>query len=177
MSQIEELQGRITAAMARIDAGASALAARSQASEPSPDLVQALEDERSANAQLEERLRALTAQHNDEIAALRVDLDQSSEIDGLKSQLDALDQAMGQLDTDLQQLREANGQLRASNAALRAANQEGVGDPDLINEALQADLDGLRTAHAAEIAEVGVVLAKLKPLLADAGVVTEGEDA
>jgi chromosome segregation ATPase len=177
MSQIEELQGRITAAMVRIDAGVSALAGRAQDSASGPDLADALEQERRANALLEDRLRALHAQHDDEIAALRVELDRSAEIDGLKSQLTMLDQAMGQLDMDLQRLREANDKLRASNSALRSANENGVGEPELINSALEAELEGLRAAHATELAEVGVVLAKLKPLLADVEGLPEGEEA
>lgn len=177
MSQIEELQGRITAAMARIDAGTRVLAGRAEDAAPEPDLAAALEEERRTSTQLEDRLRALRAEHDDRIAALKAELDRSKEIEALKVELAAFDQAMGQLDMDLQRLREANEQLRASNAALRTANENGVGKPRLINKAMLAELEALRATRATEVAEVGVVLAKLKPLLADAGGLPEGEDA
>ena len=53
MSQIEELHGRITAAMARIS---TALATLSEKDGGSSELAAALEEEKLANAQLEERL-------------------------------------------------------------------------------------------------------------------------
>lgn len=177
MSQIEELQGRIAAAMARIDAGVSVIAGRAQDQAEAPDLADALEEERRANARLEDQLRALQAQHEDDIAQLRTEFDRTAEIDGLNAQLLTLDQALGQLDMDLQRLREANEQLRASNGALRSANENGVGEPELINRALEAEIEGLRAVHATELAEVGAVLAKLKPLLADVDGLPEGEDA
>lgn len=176
MSQIEELQSRITLAMARIDAGVSQIAGRANDSAPEPDLSAALEEERRTSAHLEDRLRALRAEHDDEIAALKADLDRSAEIDALKAELATFDQAMGQLDMDLQRLREANEQLRNSNAALRTANENGVGKPRLINKAMLAELEALRAARATEVAEVGVVLAKLKPLLAEANGLPDGED-
>ncbi|WP_424986816.1 hypothetical protein [Microbulbifer sp. S227A] len=176
MSQIEELQSRITLAMARIDAGVSEIAGQTSDAAPGPDLAAALEEERRASAHLEDRLRALRAEHDDQVAALRADLDRSAEIDALKDQIAQYDQAMGQLDMDLQRLREANEQLRNSNAALRTANENGVGKPRLINKAMLAELEALRAARAAEVAEVGVVLAKLKPLLSEANGVAPAED-
>ncbi|MEY8831171.1 hypothetical protein AB9K34_22585 [Sedimentitalea sp. XS_ASV28] len=176
MSQIEELQSRITLAMARIDAGVSQLAEQTSDTAPGPDLAAALEEERRASAHLEDRLRALRAEHDDEIAALRADLDRATEIEALKDQIAEYDQAVEQLDMDLQRLREANEQLRNSNAALRTANENGVGKPRLINKAMLAELEALRATRATEVAEVGVILARLKPLLGDADGAAETED-
>ncbi len=176
MSQIEELQGRIIAAMERIGTGVSAMAERQLAALPDPGLAQALEEEQLANAQLEERLRALKARHGDELAALRAELDNSAELEALRADLAAQGEAMQRLDTDVQRLRAANEQLRQSNAALRAANESGVGEPDLINRAMQAELDGLRAARATDVAEIGAVLAKLEPLLAGAAAMPKGEE-
>ncbi|APG47139.1 hypothetical protein [Phaeobacter porticola] len=74
-----------------------------------------------------------------------------------------------QLDASLQDLRHSGEQLRSSNAALREANAAGVGDATLINTGLQAEIDDLRAARASDQAEVNAVLAKLEPLLAQAG--------
>lgn len=177
MSQIDDLQSRIAAAMDRIGAGVTALAEREVATAPDPELLQALEDEKLANAQLQERLRALHAKHEQDLAALRAELDNSTELQTLRAELAAQTDAFGRLDMDVQRLRFANDQLRESNAALRAANESGVGEPQLINKAMLAELEGLRAARATDAAEVGAVLARLEPLLANAGNLPEGEDA
>lgn len=176
MSQIEELQSRITAAMERIGAGVTALAERENEAEPDPGLAQALEEEKLANAQLEERLRALKAKHGDDLAALRSELDNSAELEKLRADMDAQSKSMGQLDIDVQRLRQANEQLRQSNAALREANESGVGEPHLINKAMLAELESLRAVRATDAAEAGAVLAKLEPLLAGAESLPEGEE-
>ncbi len=163
MSQIEDLQSRISAAIDRIGAGVEALAAVPASTEPDPDMVAQLEDEKLANAQLEERLRTLRAR-------------QESELEGLKSELNRQSEAMARLDMDVQRLRAANDQLRDSNAALRAANEKGVGEPHLINKAMLAELEALRATRATDVAEAEAVLSKLEPLLAAAGRAEE-EDA
>ncbi len=260
MSQIEELQRRIAAAMDRIGAGVETL---SRLPEPAAvdaeaegvldtDLLAALEDEKLANAQLEERIKTLKARHeveiaqragggDEEIAALRAQLDDAqallaeragaeeaaafaantveelraenevlrirlqsvedteplkAEIERLHAALNETEQAgdlrsendmlraervshgaaMARLDDDLQRLRKANAQLREVNGALREANAAGVGDPTLINQALQAELEALSSARATDLAEAQAVLAQLEPLLAQAELV-EGEEA
>lgn len=165
MSDIEDLQRRIIVAMDRIGTGARALSEQAESGGNSAELQQALEDERLASAQLEERLRALKAKHDDDIIALRSELDQSTEIEGLRGELDGQAQAMARLDMELQRLRAANDQLRNSNAALREANQAGVGEPHLINKAMLAELEGLRAARATDMAEANAILSKLDPLV------------
>ncbi len=149
MTQVEELERRITAALDRIGRGLDTLApaVEAQAVEPAPDnsaeideLKQALEDEKLVSAQLEERIRALHEKND------------------------------ARLDGELQRLRAANDQLREANAALRAANEKGVGEPHLINKAMLAELEGLRAARAADRAETDAILGALAPLLT-------GEDA
>lgn len=76
MSQIEELQRRIVAAMERISASADGLhAAPAGLSAPDPDLQSALDEERLANAQLEERLKSLKERHERETDTMRADLE------------------------------------------------------------------------------------------------------
>ncbi len=72
------------------------------------------------------------------------------------------------LDAQLQSLRATNDQLVHSNAALRAANAEGVGDAELINQSLVAELEGQRAANATDKAEMNAVISRLEPLLAAA---------
>lgn len=176
MSQIEELQSRITAAMARIGSGVELLSQQGGGSaEAERALAEALEEEKLANAQLEERLRGVKVKHDAELQALRAELEKPSATDALQANLDAQAEAMTRLDGDLQRLRQANDQLRDSNAALRAANEAGVGEPHLINKAMLAELEGLRAARATDVAEASAVLARLEPLLADAQIQANGE--
>lgn len=86
------------------------------------------------------------------------------------------DETLIKLDQELTSLRTANDQLVQSNAALRDANAEGVGDPSLINAALQAEIDGLRAANATDRAEMSAVMARLEPLLVDTQNLPQGED-
>jgi len=179
MSQIEELQGRIAAAMERIGAGVTVLSERENGgplgAEQAAALTTALDEEKLANAQLQERLAGLKTKHADEIAALKGALDNSAEMDKMRTDLEAQSVAMARLDMDVHRLRQANDMLRDSNAALRQANEQGVGEPHLINKAMLAELEGLRAARATDAAEASAVLAKLEPLLADAGISVQGQ--
>mgnify|MGYP001627864302 FL=1 len=256
MSEIEELHGRIAAAMDRIGAGLGALEAARDSAGGGEDLAQELEEERLANAQLEERLKKLKAEmaaqqqaapavmggmssDSSELEALRAEVEMlrnevgnPDEAAGLKAEvarltaaLDAANDAPAEtgpleeritelttensalhaeitslqdrlatagngaaqapaadrdaelarqnemlvtLDNELQRLRTANEELTAANEALRAASAQGVADPDLINKAMEAEIEGLRAAQATDQAQVNAVLARLEPLLAGA---------
>ncbi|WP_243264730.1 hypothetical protein [Sulfitobacter sp. DSM 110093] len=150
MSELEEYQRRITAAMDRMAKGLDQLNAAP--AEPDEDIVQALEDERQANAQLTERLKGLKESHQSDLAVLR-------------EQMDFNDDRMTQLDMDVQRLRQANEQLSAACEQLRLANAEGLADPKLIDTAVIAELESLRATRAIEMAEIDAVLTALAPLV------------
>jgi chromosome segregation ATPase len=162
MDNIDELQRRITVAMDRVAQGLDRIGSAPQA--PDPEMVQALEDERTANAQLTERVRALKTKSDTEAA-------------GLRARVEEADARMAQLDVEVQRMRHANAELTEACAALRDANAKGVADPHLINKAMLAELEGLRAARAADVAESSAILAALTPLLdtaTDAPAPTEG---
>ena len=150
MSDIDELQRRITAAMDRIAAGVSA--AGGTGGTDSAALTRAVEEETLANAQLTERLRTLSARHD-------------AAVQDAKTAREAADARVTALDLELQRLRKVNDQLRQSNTDLRNANQEGVGDPHLINAAMMAELEALRATRAADVAEATSIISALTPLL------------
>ena len=156
MSQIDELERRITAALDRVARGAAALADRPAGADPAEieRLTQALEDERLANAQLTERVRKLKETMDDAGAETRAELEQTREM-------------VRSLDAELQKMREIARQLRENNEALRAANAEGVGEPHLINSGLRGELEALRAERATERAEAAAVLDALAPLMDD----------
>lgn len=247
MSQIEELQGRIAAALDRIGGGVETLAARDApaATAAADDLAMALEEERLANAQLGERIKTIKARHEADMQALRDELDTSGQVEALRAdaarlgseaeaaraearraetqaseakaatgrasaeidrlkaevarltadlaeatraealraEMEALRRETGaqadvlaRLDMDMQRVRFSNDQLREVNAALRDSNAAHVGEPHLINKAMLAELEGLRAARAADVAEAGAVLKKLETLLSQAANLPDGEE-
>lgn len=159
MSDIEEMQGRIMAAMERASRGLEKLAI---AQEAGPDQTQELEEERLANAQLTERVKSLKARLDSETADIQAKLDAAEK---KLAQTEKAEARMRDLDVELQRVRRANAQLSDACAALREANAEGVGDPHLINKAMMAELDALRAARKAETAEADAILQALSPLV------------
>ncbi len=159
MSNIDEVQGRIIAAMERASRGLEKLTA---VKDDAPDLAQALEDERLANAQLTERVKALKGRLETDVAEMQSKLD-AAEARANKAQMD--EARVKKLDVQLQQVRRANGQLTDACAALREANAQGVGEPHLINKAMLAELEALRAARSADIAEADAILSALTPLV------------
>jgi|TARA_B110000908_G_scaffold171145_1_gene232879 chromosome segregation ATPase len=153
MSDIDELQRRITAAMDRVASGLDQLGANSGGDTEA--LEQALEDEKLANGQLSERVRLLKQRQDDELSEM-------------KASVAGANARMAELDLEVQRVRKANDDLRSSNQALRAANEAGVGEPHLINKAMMAELEALRAARAADVSETNAIIDALTPLLNDA---------
>lgn len=155
MSDIGSLETRIAAAMERIRTGVSTLADNS-APAAGGDLVTLLEEERTANAQLEERVKAL-----------KVTLD--GKVAGLEDRVAEQTRVMAGMETELLRLRATAADLSALTVELRTAAEAGVADATLINRALMAEVEALRADRGAEAAEVAAVLSELAPLV-------EGDD-
>ena len=153
MSEIDALEGRLTAALDRIRAGVDGLgSAPAVAVDPSSALEAQLTEERTANAQLEERVKALKERQDNKIAEL-------------EARVTSYRKQMSGLDAELQKLRASNADLRNMNAKLRSAATEGVTEPELLNRALMAEVDALNTQRSADATEVDAILAELKPLV------------
>lgn len=146
MSEIEELERRITAALDRIGRSAEAMDTQMSGTDADElaELQGQLEEEKLASAQLEERNKKMREKYEEAREAL-------------DSQLEGQREAIAKLDMEMQRLRAANDQLRTSNAALREANEKGVGDAHLINKAMLAELEALRAARAVDKAEVAAI--------------------
>jgi uncharacterized protein (DUF885 family) len=150
MSDIEQLNSRILAALDRVSKGVEALAGSGGADTGA--LERALEDEKTANAQLTERVKVLSERQDRALEAMEAKTREAAE-------------RMQTLDVELQRLRRANTQLSESCEALRNANAEGVGEPHLINKAMMAELESIRAMRSAEKAEADEIIAALTPLL------------
>ncbi len=163
MSDIVDLERRITAALERIGQGVEALkASKSSAAgeggaEAAPSanneaLLAELEDERVVNAQLTERLRVLKEKHESAGGG------QEELIASLRAQVAAAENGLAKL-------KATNAKLRENNAALRAANASGVGQPHLINKSMLEELEALRATRETDVIEVDAILAELKDVL------------
>ena len=80
------------------------------------DLAEELEAERVANAQLEERVRAIREKQETTVSALE------KTVEDLSAEIASLKEALADRDGGLQRIRRVNAELRRSNAALREAN-------------------------------------------------------
>ena len=159
MPEIAELEHRITAALARIGAGVDRLAAGSTtAAGHSADPGQ-MADLAELQAQLATE-RAAHAAADDAFNQMRMPMagDQTADVDRLTRQLDA--QGL-----DNQRLRSSLAQLREELRRLREAAVQGLADAPLVNRALQAELDSLRTVRASETAEMADILSALGPIV------------
>ena len=155
MNQIEDLQGRILAAMERIGAGVGALEearssaeARAVAAADTSALEEALDEERIANAQLTERVKVLRARQkeleqqapggtgDEDIAALKAELELLRNEAGNSPEAAALKQEVSRLKsqleatansaaTDKEALEDQIEELQAANAVLTARLEGG----------------------------------------------------
>ncbi len=163
MNELSDYERRIAAALDRIGAAladAGQVGAAQGAAMAGPDgagvaaLQDALDAERTANAQLTERVRAIKDKQETMVAALE------RNVARLSGQLDA--QAR-----ELQRQRHINEELTQTNRALSEAAQSGVTEPQLLNRAMMSELEALRAARAAEVAEMDEILNELKPLIGE----------
>ncbi|MEL6681989.1 MAG: hypothetical protein AAFQ09_05020 [Pseudomonadota bacterium] len=146
MSDINDLESRITAALDRIRKGVEAQGAADHS-----HLTTALAEERKMNAALEERVQLLKERQDSQVAAL------TERVETQRTQLQALD-------IELQRLRASNVQMREMNTQLRQAVTEGLA-PELVDAAVAAEVEALHAQRAADAAEVTALLTELKPLI------------
>ncbi|NVK59756.1 MAG: hypothetical protein HWE37_06760 [Rhodobacteraceae bacterium] len=194
MSQIEELQSRMSRALDRIAKGVEALsaappsapvpeaapgpatavdtgwaeAAEEAAAEAAAEIARlrdALDEEKMANSQLEERVKTLRSRLEEAQAAPTAPMVSDA---ALMERVEAQRESMAALDAEMQRLKTANDMLRKTCEEMRGALQDNVGEPHLVNKAMLAELEALRAARAAEEAEIRAVLAAMAPLLSEA---------
>jgi chromosome segregation ATPase len=164
-TNLAELERRITTALARIGAGLDKLDAMPDvAPEPEPPaqdrallvevtaLKAALAREKAQVAQMAERLKS--AGHRETLTEAQLE----AKVEKMTQQLDI--QGL-----ELQRMRKSTVQLREHLRVLHEAAASATTEPQLINKALQAELDSLRATRHAEVAEMDEILAELKPMI------------
>ncbi|MGB3148862.1 MAG: hypothetical protein WBA91_14060 [Paracoccaceae bacterium] len=168
MDDFAELERRIMYALERIGTGMERIGSTAGSDgETAPradtgadhsielELVRAeLEAERSANAQLTERVRAIKDR-------------QETMVHTLEQKVARLSEQLDQQGAELQRQRQLNGDLNLSHQKLSDLVRDGLSDPDVLNTALVAEVEAMRASRKAEMAEVAEILAELKPLLGE----------
>ncbi|MEL7344870.1 MAG: hypothetical protein AAFN59_08410 [Pseudomonadota bacterium] len=152
MTDIADLTKRISEALERTGASLETLGGST------PDLAaleEALAAEKTANAQLEERVKSIRDKQEGILADLET---QASE---MAATLEARDR-------DLQRVRRVNAELRDTIAQLREAHAAALPDPHLLNKAMQSELEALRAASAVDSAELSEVMAALDAIVKEA---------
>ncbi|TDK50337.1 hypothetical protein [Antarcticimicrobium luteum] len=139
MSQLDELESRITAAMERIQAGLGALSANAGAPDPADgDLAAALEEERLVTAQLEERLKRIKEKHAEEIAGLQAQVAGAEDLDALKAEVAALKASLAEAQADTGQADALRQEVERLKADLAESTQSDATGAEI--DALQAQL-------------------------------------
>lgn len=196
MSEIADLENRLSAALDRIaqgldqygnDAGSSEAAAPVEdRSGEIAELQAALESERTAKAALEAKLEAASAVQTmgiakdenvdvmAEIAALK--RTHEAELDRMRIAAAAEREAWEGLNSRLVRMRRSNKLMRTNTIALRQAAADMVVDATLINQSLQTELDAALAAQELERAEVDVILKTLQPMLGEPESLNELEE-
>ena len=169
MTDISELERRILYALERIDRGVDALTIGGDIAPPSHKAAEAsgargaeevealrseLDAERSANAQLTERVRAIKDK-------------QETIVSDLEKKVGRLTQQLDLAGAELQRQRRLNADLVSVNQSLSDAAQDGVTEPALLNQSFMTEIDAMRAARSAEMAEIEEILAELKPLIGE----------
>ena len=159
MSELTEVEARLVSALDRIRDGVAGLTAPApKAEEPQVDPAQLsemaakLDEERTANAQLEERVKLLKER-------------QDGKLTELEASVDAARARAARMDRELQRLRQVNAELRDINGQLRDALSAGVSEPHLVNKAMLAELEALRATRSADAAEMDAILEELTPII------------
>lgn len=172
MQEITELERRITAALDRIGRGLDNIPAAVAVAAPAVAAVggatgggevagdrgalqAALEEERTAVAQLQERLKAVKDRE------LVIQSQMTEKIEKLTRQLDV--QGL-----ELQRMRKTSITLREQLRVLREAQAAGSAEPHLLNKAMLAELDALRATRLSEMAELDELSAALDDHLTEA---------
>ncbi len=181
MEHIEELQARILAAMERISSGVTTLeAAGASSAGGNADLERALDEERTANAQLEERLKVLRGRLDEaelaaenatgggadpaamealeaEVQLLRNEVGNTAERDALRLEVDRLKGALEGAQNEAASSKEhcetmetENTRLKSELEAAMLAAEQAPAAPEVDVDALNAEIAKLTSDLDAE---------------------------
>jgi len=157
MSDLVQIERRLASALEqiarRVEKGGGAAPADPDAEATIASLRAALEKERTANAQLSERVHQVKQR-------------QETTVTQLERRLARLTEQLDLQSLEMLRLKKANSRLIEANTGLRLAQAEAFPDATLVNKSISAELEALQAERRAEMAEMEEILAELKPLVA-----------
>jgi hypothetical protein len=161
MTDLSQVERRLATALDRIAkrierGGAAPAPSDPQAEATIASLKSALEKERTANAQLSERVHQVKQR-------------QETTVTQLERRLARLTEQLDLQSLEMLRLKKANSRLIEANSGLRLAQAEAFPDATLVNKSISAELEALQAERRAEMAEMEEILAELKPLIAVGG--------
>lgn len=148
MSDADSLEKRLEDALYRIEAAVGALPDPAEAMRNQAEMEGLLEAERETNAELIQRVKALKERQETHVAALEAKLAEARTAAGDASRAQAA-------------LKETIEELRRQIARLTEANRSMVGDPELVNTSMMAELEAMRATRRADAGEIDAILAIL----------------
>ncbi|MEM7470066.1 MAG: hypothetical protein AAF340_01855 [Pseudomonadota bacterium] len=155
MSDISELENRITAALDRIawsvENQPAALPQGESAAPADDELVEELEVERATNA----RLVASREKH-------------VARIERLETRVLRMSDRLQNAEMENKRLEAVISELGSQNEALREANASGTPAGETINAGLVAQLDDLKAQRKQDLLDLDDILAELAPLVKEA---------
>ena len=179
MSEISETlaqyEERLTSALARIQAGLGKWpdAGPAETEEPTPveaapaapmpadagevaELKAALEDEKTANAQLEQRVKQIKDR-------------QQAQVEELEAEVKTLRAQLASAEKNAAKLRRSSEDARNALEALQTSAKEGMAEPHLMNKAMMAELESLRAERAADAAEISDIITAIEAARGEGG--------
>lgn len=169
MTQFPKIQARLDAAIAIIENASAGGADPAEVEKLSQDVAKATkatkaaQDEAASAAEALKTARARVETLEKELAE-KADSAEAGRTAMIK-QIDALDKARTANEEELAKTKQYNKHLKKLNTSLRKANEDNVGDPELINQSLEAELEQIKAQRDVDLAEVNGILARLTPLV------------
>ncbi len=169
MTQFPKIQARLDAAIAIIEGASVGGADPAEVNKLTTDLATAAKATKTAQDEAASAADALkTARAR--VEALEKELAEKTSAaetghTEMSKQIDALDKARAAHEEDLAKTKQYNKHLKKLNTSLRKANEENVGDPELINQSLETQLEQIKAQRDVDLAEVNGILARLTPLV------------
>ena len=159
-AEFSALAARIAAAFDAIEAGSAEGAehhpAQVEDRPSSHDRVVVLEDEleveRSANAQLSDRIERLKERHDATVARMEAETVEARAM-------------LAEVESEMRQLRAVNDRLRATSRELRDACAGGLADTSGLNEAMRSELEAVNALRESERREMDTLIGELAPLV------------
>jgi len=161
MTDLSQVERRLATALDRIAGRMEKRHVPAASGDPDAEatiasLRAALEKERTANAQLSERVHQVKQR-------------QETTVTQLERRLARLTEQLDLQSLEMLRLKKANSRLIEANTGLRLAQAEAFPDATLVNKSISAELEALQAERRAEMAEMEEILAELKPLIAAGG--------